>query len=105
MTWLGKPMLGLIYFVTALGGLITRFDVASASAYVQTIFSKEVFPRAAAWNLSLFTSAMILGPLIGGWTVAHFGTTAGYGFVAALYVPSLFMTAAFRKVHPVMHES
>jgi MFS family permease len=87
-----------IYIVMAITGVLSSFEFVSSWAYVQTIVDKEDFPRASAWNLSLYQLATIGGPLLGGWIVARYGVSAGYGAAAFLFLLSSVLSSRLRKL-------
>lgn len=105
MTHHGHPRLLLIYGFVGFSGLCTSFEVAAAGSYIQTLIPKNIFPKAAAWNLTLFTAATIFGPIIGGWIVDHFTQTLAYGTTTAFYLLSAITFFGLRKIYPSFHKN
>ena len=73
------------------------FNGPASQAFVPLLVPAEQFPRAVAWNSSIFQAATIVGPVVGG---LLYGWTASpllvYGCAAVEYVAALLMLAAIR---------
>ena len=69
-----------IYAVLVLLGIVRSFNSPAGRALLPLLVPAEVFPNAVAWNATMFQSATILGPALGGLLYAVFGGPAGvYG--------------------------
>jgi len=69
-----------IYAVLVLLGIVRSFNSPAGRALLPLLVPVEVFPNAVAWNATMFQSATILGPALGGLLYAVFGGPAGvYG--------------------------
>jgi MFS family permease len=55
-----------IYFVLLLNGTVRAFSAPASQAFVPLLVGEEHFPNAVAWALSIFQTATITGPMIGG---------------------------------------
>src|SRR5258708_4147918 len=55
-----------IYAVMLLNGTVRAFNAPAAQAFLPLLVPREVFPRAVAWNSSVFQSATIGAPMLGG---------------------------------------
>lgn len=55
-----------IYFVLLLNGTVRAFNGPASQAFVPLLVSKQHFPNAVAWSSSIFQTATITGPMIGG---------------------------------------
>jgi MFS family permease len=55
-----------IYCVLLLNGTVRAFNGPASQAYVPLLVPNEHFPNAIAWSSSLFQTATIAGPMIGG---------------------------------------
>jgi Transmembrane secretion effector len=55
-----------IYFVLLLNGTVRAFNAPAGQAMLPLLVSKEDFPNAVAWSASIFQTATIAGPMIGG---------------------------------------
>lgn len=59
-----------IYAVLLLLGSVRSFNGTTSRALLPQLVPEEHFPNAVAWNGSIFTSATILGPSVGGFLYA-----------------------------------
>jgi MFS family permease len=73
-----------IYAVLVLIGVVRSFSGPVTRAILPQLVPNEHFPNAVAWNTTVFQSATILGPALGGvvYTVAQ-GPVAVYAFAIA----------------------
>ncbi len=55
-----------IYLVLLLNGTVRAFNAPASQAILPTLVGKEDFPNAVAWSSSIFQTATIVGPMIGG---------------------------------------
>lgn len=55
-----------IYFVLLLNGTVRAFNGPASQAFVPLLVAPEHFPNAVAWSSSIFQTATIAGPMIGG---------------------------------------
>jgi len=55
-----------VYAVLLLNGTVRAFNAPAGQAFVPSLVPQEVFPNAVAWNSSVFQTATIAGPMIGG---------------------------------------
>jgi MFS family permease len=85
--WPDAP-LPFFYLIIAAIGFCVSFETISYSAYTQILIPKAHFPKAAAWNLAGYQSAVILGPMIGGWILAHASAPAGFSTSLTLFAVS-----------------
>jgi MFS family permease len=86
--WRAAPI-GVLYLIVGLIGFCISFESISYSAFTQMLIPKVHYPKAAAWNLIVFQSAVILGPVSGGWLLAHSTARAGFGTALVLFVAAL----------------
>ena len=80
LTLTHQVQVGHIYLLAALLGLVNAFDVPARQAFVVEMVGKEDLVNAIALNSSVFNSARIIGPAIGGVLVAAIGE--GWCFLA-----------------------
>jgi MFS family permease len=66
-----------IYGVLILLGIVRSFNSPAGRSLLPLLVPVEVFPNAVAWNATMFQSATILGPALGGLLYAVFGGPAG----------------------------
>jgi MFS family permease len=80
LTLTHQVQVGHIYLLAALLGVVNAFDVPARQAFVVEMVGKEDLVNAIALNSSVFNSARIIGPAIGGVLVAAIGE--GWCFLA-----------------------
>ncbi|MFL6447799.1 MAG: MFS transporter [Bryobacteraceae bacterium] len=56
----------LIYAVLLLNGTVRAFNAPASQSMVPNLVAKEHFPNAIAWSSSIFQTATIAGPMVGG---------------------------------------
>ena len=62
-----------IYAVLLANGAVRAFNGPASQAFVPLLVPVEHFPNAVAWSASVFMSAVIVGPMIGGPLYGFFG--------------------------------
>jgi len=86
-----------IYFVLLSNGTVRAFNGPASQAFLPLLVTAERFPKAVAWNSSIFQAATIAGPVAGGFL---YGWTASpalvYGCAAIEYLAALLMLARIR---------
>lgn len=55
-----------IYLVILLNGVVRAFNGPASQAFVPLLVPPEDFPNAVAWSSSIFQTAIITGPMLGG---------------------------------------
>jgi len=55
-----------IYAVLVLNGVVRAFNAPASQAFVPVLVAAEDFPNAIAWSSSIFQTATVAGPMIGG---------------------------------------
>lgn len=55
-----------IYCVVLLNGVVRAFNAPASQAFVPLLVPPEDFPNAVAWSSSIFQTALITGPMLGG---------------------------------------
>src|SRR5690242_7664673 len=79
ITWRGVPSVHAIYLVLVLLGMVRSFNGPAGRALLPQLVPEQHFPSAVAWNASVFQSATIMGPVVGGLIYAAFrGPAAVY---------------------------
>ncbi|MBV8550929.1 MAG: MFS transporter [Acidobacteriaceae bacterium] len=66
LTLHGLPNAYPIYLVLLVNGIVRAFNAPASQAFVPLLVSKEEFPNAIAWSSSIFQTATITGPMLGG---------------------------------------
>ena len=86
-----------IYAVIALVGAVRSLNGPTARAILPQLVPEQHFPNAVAWNASIFQTATILGPAIGGllYAFSH-GPSVVYGTAGLIAVASMISTLRIR---------
>ena len=66
LSWNGISRVWPIYCVLLGNGVARSFNGAATQAFLPLLVEKEHFPNAVAWLTSIFQTAIILGPTLGG---------------------------------------
>jgi len=97
LTFYGLSSIWPIYGVLLLNGIVRAFNGPAAQAFLPLLVPVEFFPKAVAWNSSIFQAATIAGPVAGGLLYGWTGSPAlAYGCAAIEYLGALLMLAAIR---------
>ncbi|HET7034487.1 MAG TPA: MFS transporter [Thermomicrobiaceae bacterium] len=75
-----------IYLLAMVQGLATAFDNPTRQAFVSEMVGTENLPNAVALNSSLFNTARIIGPAIGGALLAGFSISVPFFIDAVSYL-------------------
>ena len=79
-----------IYFVLLLNGTVRAFNGPASQAFLPLLLPQEHFPNAVAWGSSIFQTATIAGPMVGGVLYGVFGSPIPvYASAAACYLAAL----------------
>lgn len=76
-----------VYILAALLGVNNAFDNPTRQAFVSEMVGKDLLPNAVALNSTLFNTARIVGPAIGGITIATIGIDGTFLLNAASFLP------------------
>jgi MFS family permease len=92
-----------IYAALLLNGGVRAFNAPAGQAFLPLLVPQEHFPNAVAWSASVFQTATVVGPMIGGVVYGATGSPAFvYGSAATAYLGSLFFISRIR-VQAVEH--
>jgi MFS family permease len=80
----GNHAVGPIYVVLVLLGVVRAFSGPASRSILPQLVSEEHFPNAVAWNASVFTTATLLGPALGGLVYAFSGGPAAVFAIASV---------------------
>ena len=78
------------YAIQALAGAARAFYRPASQALRTEVVNREALANAATWNSSVFQTAMVLGPAIGGLLYGFGGPRIAYGTEVALILMGLF---------------
>ena len=86
-----------IYCVLLWNGTVRAFNGPAGQAFLPLLVPVEDFPKAVAWNSSIFQAATIAGPVVGGLLYGWTGSpTPVYCFAAIEYLAALLVLAGIR---------
>ena len=86
-----------IYAVMLLNGTVRAFNGPASQAFLPLLVPREIFPNAVAWNASVFQTATIGAPMLGGILYGITGSPAlVYGCSAAGYLSAFFLIGTLR---------
>jgi MFS family permease len=89
-----------IYAVMLLNGTVRAFNAPASQAFLPLLVPRDVFPNAVAWNASVFQTATIGAPMLGGILYGITGSPAlVYGCAAAGYLSAFFLIGSLRRPH------
>ncbi|HUO16618.1 MAG TPA: MFS transporter [Verrucomicrobiae bacterium] len=93
-----QPTMKAIYAVLVLIGVVRSFNSTASRSILPQLVSREHFPNAVAWNSTIFQTATILGPALGGIIYAAFrGPSAVY---AIAFVTAVGATISTFRIKP-----
>lgn len=86
-----------IYLALLLNGAVRAFNAPAGQAFLPLLVPQEHFPNAVAWSSSIFQTAMIAGPMVGGLIYGFAGSPAlVYASAAIAYLGSLLFISRIR---------
>ena len=97
LTLSGSHSVHAIYAVLVLVGVVRSFNGAAGQSMVPQLVPEEHFPNAVAWAQTVFNTATIIGPALGGLIYAIFrGPAAVYGSSMVAAVVSVIAASRIR---------
>ncbi|MGA9565500.1 MAG: MFS transporter [Candidatus Korobacteraceae bacterium] len=108
LTMRGSQSVHAIYAVLVLVGVVRSFNGAAGQSMVPQLVQEKDFPNAVAWAQTVFNTATIIGPALGGLIYAIFrGPTAVYassmvaGVISVIAASRIRLNTAKREREPV----
>ena len=92
----GAVRLWHVYLLATALGVTNAFDNPTRQAFVPEMVGKDLVPNAVPLNSTLFNAARIVGPAIGGITIALFGVAGTFYLNAATFVPVIIALLMMR---------
>ncbi|MBZ5609787.1 MAG: MFS transporter [Acidobacteriia bacterium] len=93
----GLAVVWPIYAVLIANGVVRAFNGPAGQAFLPLLVSEEHFPNAVTWSSSIFQSAVVLGPTLGG---LIYGLTSSpvpvYCCAAAGYLTAMLLVSMIR---------
>ncbi len=85
------------YAVLLLNGVVRSFNGPASQAFLPLLVPEEDFPNAVAWGSSVFQSAIVVGPMLGGLLYGFAGSPIPvYGGAALAYLAALMLISRIR---------
>ncbi len=97
LTLSGAAQLWEVYVLALLGGTAMVFDAPNRHALTFQMVGRDELPNAVALNASLFNSARVIGPAIGGVVIGIAGVGVCFALNAASFLAVLAALAMMRK--------
>ena len=97
---LGRTPVGLVFVGAALHGGLIAVTLPTRASMVPNLLPARLLPATAALNMTMWNTAAIIGPALGGVLVARFGLGWAYGFDVATYGVALACVARIRPMLP-----
>ena len=92
-----KGAIFLVYGCLLLTGIARAFLKPAGDALMWQLIPTSAFTNAATWNSSSFQLASVIGPALGGFSIALFGNATGVYILSAIAALScFFLTAAIK---------
>jgi MFS family permease len=101
----GVVQVWMIYVIALLLGVNSSFDMPIRQSFVVEMVGREDIGKAVALNSAVFNMSRIVGPAIGGLTIAAFGIAPLYFLNALSYIAVIFSLWRMRpeEFHAVPH--
>ena len=89
-----------LYAVLLLNGTVRAFNAPASQAFLPLLLPRDVFQNAVAWNSSVFQTATIAGPMIGGILYGLTGSPVPVYLCAMCGYSAAFLLFGLLKVIP-----
>jgi len=104
LTLAGSPSKHAIYAALTLVGVVRAFNGAAGQSMVPQIVPEEYFPNAVAWAQTVFNTAVIVGPALGGFIYALFRGPAAV-YLSSIIAAAISVIAVSRiRLNPAKRE-
>lgn len=100
ITFSGNATVGTVLPVVAISGIALAFNAPAFQSIIADLVPQESLLDAIALNTAQFSAARVIGPVIGGLTLATVGAAWAFTANAASF---LFVIAALLTIRPVRH--
>jgi len=101
-TFQGSITPTVIYAITICAAILTSFDMPARQAFVPSLVPKSALTNALSLNSIMWQIALIIGPTIAGFIIAHSGIEQVYILNAASYVLSTILLLFIRADGSIM---
>lgn len=90
LTWSGQIQLWHLYGMALILGVMNALDNPARQTFVSELVGVEDLPNAVALNSMVFNAARLLGPALGGVTIAVLGVAGCYFLNGATFLGTIF---------------
>src|SRR5262249_53019007 len=87
-----------IYFALLLNGIVRAFQFPAGQAFLPQLVPRKDFPNAVAWGSSIFQTATIVGPVIGGLLYSGTGSAVPVYLSSAMSYAFGMLLIAYTRV-------
>ena len=84
-------LLGALYLIIALIGVIRAFFAPTALAFMAHIVPPKLYPKSSAWHSAAWQTASVTGPALAGLLYANLGAEFCYGLLLLLLLTAFFL--------------
>lgn len=96
----GRPPIWLIYLAVSLSALFGGLSGPTRSAMVPNLVRRDQLPTALAINQVMWNMTMLIGPVLGGFIIAHAGFAWAYGADFASYAATIVAAWMMKPMVP-----
>jgi MFS family permease len=89
---MGRPPLGLIYGAVAVASALSGISTPTRSSIIPNLIPAELLSSAVALNQLMWTSAMVIGPAVGGVIIGRAGLQWAYAADVASFAAAFYAT-------------
>lgn len=100
LTTMHQPLIAGYYTIIGLLGFATSYYTVSMTTIFQETVPKEHYPQAFSANVVAYQLGVIGGPILAGFTIAHYGVIHALIIVCAFDILSLIAASLFPKHEP-----
>jgi MFS family permease len=93
----GAVQLWQVFVFAVLWGTVTAIETPSRQAFISELVDRPLLPNALSLSAATFNSARVIGPAIGGLSIALFGTGTAFVVNAVAYIAPLTVLFQMRS--------
>lgn len=97
---LGDPSLALIYLSSAFSAAVASLHFPTRSAMIPPVVDRDELTTAMTLETVVWTTTMIIGPIVGGAILGRFGLSAVYGFGVTCHAIAILAMVPLRRQPP-----
>lgn len=95
-----------IYVIIFVSGIARGFLSPANFSFMPQLVDRSLYQNAITWNSTIWESASVAGPMVGGLVYGFFGITAAYSADALLVIAAMicYLSIPNRKLPPITEE-